>query len=72
MRQLSDEDADAIQKVQKLAALREVYIRQKGLPLSLKNSCMKLGIYETTVRRLAPELYENWKEINFHWEGPGK
>jgi hypothetical protein len=68
MKQLSDETADAIRKVRELAALREDYVSKKGLPLSFKQSCMKLGISPTTVNRHAPELYERWKDTSFHWE----
>ena len=39
MRQLSAETADAIRKVQELAAYREEYIRKKGMTLSFKHAC---------------------------------
>ena len=58
----------AFKKIQELAAYREKYIRQKGLPLSLKHTCRKIGIYPHLVKEHAPELYEKWKDLDFHWE----
>ena len=72
MKQLPAETADAIRKVQELAAYREEYIRKKGMTLSFKHACRDIGIYPYTAMRLAPELYENWKDITFHWQLPGK
>lgn len=68
MKQLSDETADAIRKVHELGVLREEYIRKRGVPLSFRSACRKIGIYPITLMRLAPELYENWKDITFHWQ----
>lgn len=68
MKRLSLEDQQSFEQIQELAALREEYIRQKGLTQSLKHIRNKLGIYPTAVKRLAPELYDNWNDINFHWK----
>ena len=68
MKKLSSETVDIIRKVHELAAYREDYIRTKGLPLSFKHTCIKMRISLNTVRRFAPELYEKWEDINFHWE----
>lgn len=65
---LPSDPQQAMKKIQELAALRENYIRKKGQPLSIKHICHKLRIYPTTVRKLAPELYENWNDIQFHWK----
>ena len=59
-----------ISKIQELAAYREDYIRKKGLPLSLKHTCRKIGIYPYLVKMHAPELYKKWKDLDFHWEVP--
>ena len=72
MDQPSQEMADILRKIQELAALREDYIRKKGLTLSFKHTCLKLGIPRQTVKRHAPELYEKWQDINFHWQFPNK
>ena len=68
MKKLSSETADTIGKVQELAAYREDYIRKKGLPLSFKRTCRKIGVYPHTVKKYAPALYDKWADIDFHWE----
>jgi len=65
-----DANQSAFRKIQELAAYREDYIRRKGLPLSLKHTCRKIGIYPNLVKMYAPELYEKWKDLDFHWEVP--
>lgn len=70
MKTFSPELQRTFRQIQELAAIREDYIRNKGLPLSLKHLCHKLGIYSTTVKLLAPDLYRNWDDLNFHWEVP--
>jgi hypothetical protein len=72
MKKLSSETADTMRKVQDLATYREDYIRKKGLPLSFRHTCRKIGVYPHTVKRLAPELYEKWHDIDFHWQLPNK
>ena len=68
MKKLSQEAADTFRKVQELAAYREDYIQKKGMSLSFKHSCYKIGIPPHTVKRHAPELVEKWDDVNFHWE----
>ena len=67
MKILPSDIQESIKKIQELAVLREDYIRQKGQSLSLKHSCHKLRIYPTSVNIFAPELYESWNDINFHF-----
>jgi hypothetical protein len=67
---LSPELQKSFQQIKELAAIREAYIRNKGLSLSLKHLCNKLGIYPTTVKLLAPDLYRNWNDLDFRWDGP--
>lgn len=68
MKKDSPEPKQSVEQVQELAEIREKYIRQKGLSLSLKHLCHRLGIYPSAVKQLAPELYKNWNDINFHWQ----
>jgi len=68
MQRISQDIQDTVQKIQELAALRENFISRTGQPLSLKHTCHKLGIYPTILKQLAPELYENWNDIHFHWK----
>ena len=70
MKKLSPDVQPTIKQIQELAAIREKYIRKTGLPVSIKHLCHKLRIYPTKVRILAPELYEKWNDIHFHWQGP--
>jgi hypothetical protein len=63
---------DTIRKIQELAAYREQYIRKKRLPLSFKKTCYKIGISPGAVKWHAPELYENWNDLDFHWKFPGQ
>lgn len=65
---LSPDVQETLEKIKELAARRENYISRTGQLLSLKHTCHKLGIYPTILKQLAPELYENWNEINFHWK----
>jgi hypothetical protein len=41
-------------------------ISKNGRPLSLKYACRKMGIASYTIKRFAPELYEKWKDLDFH------
>ena len=68
MKKFSQEIQESFEQIQELAAIREEYIRRTGQSLSIKHLCNKLGIYPTTVKQVAPELYENWTDINFHWK----
>jgi hypothetical protein len=68
MKKVHSISQQSIEKVREVAAIREDYIQRKGQPLSIKHLCHKRGLYSTTVKRLAPELYENWYDINFHWK----
>lgn len=70
MKKLSPDIQLTFKQIQELAEIRERYIQKTGLPVSLKHLCHKLRIYPTRVRILAPELYENWSDINFHWKDP--
>ena len=70
MKRLSPDMQPTMKQIQELAAMREEAIRKTGLPVSVKHLCYKLRIYPTKVRILAPELYENWNDINFRWKGP--
>jgi hypothetical protein len=67
---LAPELQKSFRQIQELAAIRDDYIRNKGLSLSLKHLCNKLGIYPTTVKLLAPDLYRNWGDLDFRWDGP--
>jgi hypothetical protein len=67
MEKLSNEAANTMRNVRELAACREEYIRKKGWALSLSYACFKIGIQPQAVKRLAPELYEKWTDIDFHW-----
>lgn len=68
-KKLPAEVQQTIERIQELAARREEYLRRTGQILFLPHLCNKLGIYRTAVKRLAPELYDNWSDINFHWDG---
>jgi hypothetical protein len=68
MKKVHSNSQQTIEKVREVAELREDYIRRKGQSLSIKHLCFRLGLFSTTVKRLAPELYENWYDINFHWK----
>ena len=68
MKRLSDEAADTINKVHELAAYREDCLNKNVLPLIFPYACKKFGISPSTAQRLAPELFEKWNDINFHWE----
>jgi len=70
MKKLSLEVQQTFNQIQELAAYREEYIRKKGLPLSFKHTCYKMGISPGTVEWHALELYENWNDLDFHWELP--
>ena len=67
---MTEPSSPNIKKIKELAAYREKYIGQKGLPLSFKHTCRKIGIYPHLVKMHAPELYEKWKDLDFHWEVP--
>jgi hypothetical protein len=67
MKKLAGETAEIIRKVQELAPYREDNQTKTRLPLSLKYTCMKIGVYPRAVKRLAPELYEKWRDTDFHW-----
>ena len=67
MKKLSPNVQRRIEQIQEMAQRREDYIRKNGQPLPLQYICNKLGIYRSTVKKLAPELYENWNDINYHW-----
>ena len=68
MQRISVDVPSTLQKFQELAVHRENFISRTGQPLSLKHACHKLGIYPTILKQLAPGLYENWNDINFHWK----
>jgi hypothetical protein len=68
MKKPSPEVQQSIEQIRELVAHSESYIRRTGQSLSLKHTCHKFGIYSTTVKKLAPELYNNWQDINFHHE----
>jgi len=68
MQTLSRDVQHTLQKIQELAVVRENFISRTGQTLSLPHACHKLGIYPTILKQLAPELYENWNDINFHWK----
>ena len=68
MKSFSPELEKTFRQIQELAAIREDYIRNKGLPLSLKHLCHRLRIYPTTVKLLAPDLYQNWNDLDFRWK----
>jgi hypothetical protein len=72
MNKLPEEAADMVRKLQELAAFREDYIRRKGLTLSFKHACSKIGITPYTVKKHALELYEKWDDTNFHWGVAGE
>ena len=58
----------SMERIEELAARRENYIRRTGQNLSIKHACYKLGLYSTTVKKLAPELFEKWNDLYFRWE----
>jgi hypothetical protein len=68
MKRLSVEATDAIKKVHELAAYREDCINKNILPLIFPKACKKFRISPYTAQKLAPELFEKWNDINFHWE----
>ena len=68
MQKLSPDIQYTMEKIQELAALREDFLSRTGQTLSLKHTCHKLGIYPTVLKQLAPELYEHWNDIQFHWK----
>jgi len=72
MQRLSPEIQQSFERIQKLAACREDYIKKKGQSLSLKYLCKQFGIYASTVKRLAPELVEKWTDLDFHWHLPNE
>ena len=72
MKKLSPEVQQTLQQILKLATYRAEYHRKKGLPLSFTHTCHKIGISPGTVRWYAPELYDNWENLDFHWELPSQ
>ena len=68
MQKLSPDIQYTMEKIQELAALREDFLSRTGQTLSLKHTCHKIGIYPTVLKQLAPELYEHWNDIQFHWK----
>jgi len=70
MSKFSENAADMIRKVHELAAFREDYIRRKGLSLSFKHTCYKVGISPRMVKMYAPELFENWGDVDKSIEVP--
>ena len=67
MEQLPDEAADDIRKLHELAAYREDCLNKNILPLIFPYACKKFGLSQYSVLRLAPELFEKWNDMNFHW-----
>jgi hypothetical protein len=65
---LAPELQKSFRQIQELAAIREDYIRNKGLSLLLKHLCNKMRIYPTTVELLAPELCRSWMIWIFIWK----
>lgn len=56
-----------VQKIKQLVEYREVNRDQWGRPPSLNSACKKIGIAPGTVRRQAPDLFQNWTDETFRW-----